>query len=115
MLDSQGEAVEQFPDISAETEAAEATGTDGTAVLGSCLATQAGSDWTEQDQSGQVRSAARREVDSRKPFRTRAKGPVEAEEGMVRAQGIEPWTYGLRVPFGPFRQRTRNLWPGRSL
>ena len=96
-LDSQGEAVEQLPDISAETEVAEATATDGAVVLGSCLATEVRFDRTEQDRSGQGASSARREAESRKPLQIRAKGPVEAEKDLVRAEGIEPSTYGLKV------------------
>ena len=91
-------AREPLPDISPQVEVARATGTDGTAVLGSCLVTPVRFDQIEGDEPEQVSSRAQWAADSRGPLQIQVRTPIEAEEEVVRALGIEPTTYGLRVP-----------------
>ena len=96
-LDTQGEAVEQLPDIAAETEVAEATGTEGAVVLGSCLATQVRPKATHPDQSGQHRGGSGIGRGKRKPLQTKGKGGSDGARSLVPPQGLEPWTHGLRI------------------
>ena len=66
--------------------------------MGSCLATPVRFNQIEGDESEQVSSRAQRAADSRVPLQMQVRTPIEAEEEVVGALGIEPMTYGLRVP-----------------
>jgi len=89
-LGRQSDAVESLPDIAAPPEVAKATGTDGQNVFATCFAKQVGFDPTDPDESGRSGTLP---SDAQEASR----GSSTQQEEVVRAQGIEPWTYGLKV------------------
>ena len=96
-LDRQSDAVASLPNISAQPQATRATGTDGKAVLGSCLATQSLPRPTNQDQSRQCGGGDDTSKSLGKPVETQVRGASDKAEGVVPPRGIEPRTHGLRI------------------
>jgi len=96
-LERQSDAIERLPDISVRPQAAEATGTEGFSHLGSHLAKQARLGRTGMDRSGQTRDGVGAGNEAPETAREGHEDTLDGCSEVVRAEGIEPSTYGLKV------------------
>ncbi len=104
-LERQSKTVESLPAISPEAEALRATGTDGRAALGSCLATQALSKATHQDQSRRPEAQVQSSGTVHRVREESALALIEANNGgeggirtlgpgYARTHGFQPCSFG---------------------
>jgi len=96
-LERQSEAVERLPDIGPQAEVARATGTDGGTVLASCLAKQERFRPIDADQSRRRKGKSEASLQGLRSPQKGPRGRFEGEKELVRAVGIEPTAYGLKV------------------
>ena len=108
-LERQSEAVERLPDIGPQAEVARATGTDGGTVLASCLAKQERFRPIDADQSRRVRGKSEASRQGLRSPQKRPRGRFEGEKELVRAVGIEPTAYGLKVRFARNMRANKDL------
>ena len=90
-------AVEALPDLSVEAVGCAAIGTDGKSVLASCLAFQGGKRGNRRDESGQKVAVRCGGANKRKGAKTQAKASISTPDQLVRPEGFEPTTRGLRI------------------